>query len=270
LLPPKWYEYAPPLLAPDRVSGGVAFWRVNEEALARAETEFGVPPEFIVAILGIETIYGRNTGSYRVLDALTTLAFDYPRRAPFFRGELREYVLLAHEQGWSPLAPTGSFAGAMGVPQFMPGSYRQYAIDFDGDGRIDLWHDSADVVGSVANYLARHDWLASQPVLLPARIAEEAQDAALRRLDGGISERRALAAWQADGVDAIDAPADLAADPVGLLLLEEAPENGEARASYWIACPNFYVITRYNKSRLYAAAVFALARAVKQAHDTLH
>jgi membrane-bound lytic murein transglycosylase B len=269
LLPPKWYEYAPPLLAPDRVSGGVAFWRVNEEALARAETEFGVPPEFIVAILGVETVYGRNTGSYRVLDALVTLAFDYPRRAPFFRGELREYLLLAHEQRWSPLVPTGSFAGAMGVPQFMPGSYRQYAIDFDGDGRIDLWHDSADVVGSVANYLGRHDWLAGQPVLLPARIADEARDAALRRLDGGISERRSLAAWQADGVDADGAPADMSADPVGLLLLEEAPENGEPRASYWIACPNFYVITRYNKSRLYAAAVFALARAVKQAHDAL-
>ena len=269
LLPPKWFEYAPPLLAPERVSGGVAFWRTHADVLARAETEFGVPPEYIIAILGVETIYGRNTGSYRVLDALTTLAFDYPRRAPFFRGELREFVLLAHEQGWSPLTPTGSFAGAMGVPQFMPGSYRQYAIDFDGDGRIDLWHDGADVIGSVGNYLARHDWLAGQPVLLPARIAPEARDGVLRRLDGGISERRPLIAWQADGVDAEDSPADLGADPVGLLLLEEAPLAGEPRASYWVACPNFYVITRYNKSRLYAAAVFALAVSIKRAHDGL-
>jgi membrane-bound lytic murein transglycosylase B len=269
LSPPKWFEYSPPLLAADRVSAGVAFWRVNADVLARVETEYGVPPEYIVAILGVETIYGRNTGSYRVLDALTTLTFDYPRRAPFFRGELREFLLLAHEQSWSPLTPTGSFAGAMGVPQFMPGSYRQYAVDFDGDGRIDLWRDNADIVGSVGNYLARHDWTAGQPVLLPARIALDARDAALRRLDGGISERRPLSMWQADGVDAEEVPPDLAPDPVGLLLLEEAPSNGEAQASYWIACPNFYVITRYNKSRLYAAAVFALAQSVKRAHDAL-
>ena len=267
LVPPKWFEYASPLLAPDRVSGGAAFWRANAPMLARAEAEYGVPPEIIVAILGIETIYGRNTGSYRVIDALATLAFDYPRRAPFFRGELREYLMLAQEQGWSPLKPTGSFAGAMGMPQFMPGSHRQYAVDFDGDGRIDLWHDSADVIGSVAHFLARHDWLAGQPIVLPARISPEAQDVARSRLDGGISERRPLAAWSADGVDAENAPADLAADPVGLLLLEESPDNGEPRTSYWIACPNFYVITRYNKSRLYAAAVFALAQAVKSAHD---
>ena len=270
LLPPKWYEYSPPLLAPDRVRGGVAFWRANAPALARAEAEYGVPAEIVVAILGVETIYGRNTGSYRVIDALATLAFDYPRRAPYFRGELREFLMLAEEQGWSPLRPTGSFAGAMGIPQFMPGSHRQYAVDFDGDGRIDLWRNSTDVIGSVANYLARHDWLAGQPVLLPAHIAPEARDVVLHRLDGGISERRPLAAWASDGVDVENMPADLAADPIGLLLLEEPPENGEPRASYWIACPNFYVITRYNKSRLYAASVFALAQAVKTAYDAPH
>ena len=267
LVPPKWFEYSPSLLSPDRVSAGVAFWRANAYLLARAEAMYGVPAEVVVAILGVETIYGRNTGRFRVIDALATLAFDYPRRAPFFRGELREYLLLAHEQRWSPLVPTGSFAGAMGMPQFMPGSHRQYAVDFDGDGRIDLWHDSADVIGSVANYLARHDWLEGQPILLPARIVAESQDAALRRLDGGISERRPLSAWAADGVDAADVPADVATEPVGLLLLEEPPDNGEARASYWIAFPNFYVITRYNKSRLYAATVFALAQALKTAHD---
>jgi membrane-bound lytic murein transglycosylase B len=267
LQPPKWFEYAPPLLAPDRVSAGLAFWRANAPTLARAEAEYGVPAEIVVAILGVETIYGRNTGSYRVIDALATLTFDYPRRATFFRGELREYLLLAHEQGWSPLVPTGSFAGAMGMPQFMPGSHRQYAVDFDRDGRIDLWHDSADVIGSVANYLARHDWLSGQPVLLPARIDPEARDAALRRLDGGISERRPLSAWTDDGVAPEPLPLGAIADPVGLLLLEEPPENGEARASYWIAYPNFYVITRYNKSRLYAATVFALAQAIKSAYD---
>ena len=267
LEPPKWFTYSPSFLTPERVGGGVAFWRANAQMLARAQAEFGVPPEIVVAILGVETFYGRNSGSYRVLDALTTLAFDYPRRAAFFRGELKQYFLLAREQGWSPVKPTGSFAGAMGTPQFMPGSYRQYAVDFDDDGRIDLWHDNADVVGSVANYLARHDWLPGQPVLLPARIAPDARDAALRRLDGGISERRPLALWQADGVDAVDAPDDLATDPLGLLLLEEPPENGEERANIWIACPNFYVITRYNKSRLYAAAVFTLAQAIRRLHE---
>jgi membrane-bound lytic murein transglycosylase B len=267
LVPPKWYEYSQPLLSSDRVNAGVAFWNANAATLARAEALYGVPAEVVVAILGVETVYGRNTGRYRVIDALATLAFDYPRRAPFFRGELREYLLLSHEQRWSPLVPTGSFAGAMGMPQFMPGSHRQFAVDFDGDGRIDLWHDSADVIGSVANYLSRHDWLPGQPVLLPARIVPEMQDAALRRLDGGISERRPLAAWQDDGVAADSIPADVAADPVGLLLLEEAPEDGEARASYWIAFPNFYVITRYNKSRLYAATVFALAQTLKSARD---
>ena len=267
LVPPKWFEYSPPLLSSDRVNAGVAFWGAHAYLLARAEALYGVPAEVVVAILGVETIYGRNTGKFRVIDALATLAFDYPRRAAFFRGELREYLLLAHEQRWPPLVPTGSFAGAIGMPQFMPGSHRQFAVDFDGDGRIDLWHDSADVIGSVANYLARHDWLAGQPIMLPARIVPESRDAALRRLDGGISERRPLAAWEADGVDAEGVPADVAADPVGLLLLEEPPENGEARASYWIAFPNFYVITRYNKSRLYAATVFALAQAIKAARD---
>ena len=267
LEPPKWFVYFPPFLTDARIDGGVAYWHAHAHSLARAEKDFGVPPEIIVAIVGVETFYGRNTGSYRVLDALATLAFDYPRRAAFFRGELKQYFLLAHEQGWSPIKPTGSFAGAMGSPQFMPGSYRQYAVDFDGDGHIDLWHDHADVIGSVANYLARHDWVAGQPVLLPAAIAPEGEGAALRRLDGGISERRPLSAWQADGVDAVGAPADLAADPLGLLLLEEPPANGEERASYWIACPNFYVITRYNKSRLYASAVFTLAQAIRQRHD---
>ena len=268
LVPPKWYEYAPQFLSRERIDGGVAFWRAHAETLARAEREFGVPAEIVVAILGVETFYGRNTGSHRVLDALATLAFDYPRRAPYFRAELKHYVVLAEEQGFSPLTPKGSFAGAMGVPQFMPGSYRRYAVDFSGDGRVDLWHSTADVIGSVANYLARHDWLPGQPVLLPAVVKAEARDLVLARLDGGISERRSLGAWEADGVRATGLQAALAPDPLGLLLLEEAPANGESRASYWIACPNFYVITRYNKSRLYAAAVHSLAQAVKQAADS--
>ena len=264
LAPPKWHDYAPPFLSNERVDGGVKFWRANADALTRAEARFGVPPEIIVAIIGVETFYGRVTGSYRVIDALATLAFDYPRRARFFRGELKEFVVLAHEQGVSPLTPKGSFAGAMGLPQFMPGSYRRYAIDFDGDGRADLWSSSADVIGSVANYLARHDWLPGQPVLLPATIAPDVRDTVLRRVDGGISERRPLAAWAADGVAPSVFPPDFSAEPIGLLMLEESG-SGDAATSLWIACPNFYVITRYNRSRLYASAVWALAERLRAA-----
>ena len=264
LEPPKWFAYAPPFLSQERIDGGVRFWRDNEAALARAEATYGVPPQIIVAIIGVETFYGRYTGGYRVIDALATLAFDYPRRAQFFRGELKEYVILARDQGFSPLDPKGSFAGAMGVPQFMPGSYRRFAVDFDGDGHADLWRSNADVIGSVGHYLMRHDWQRGEPVLAPATVSAEARDIALRRLDGGISERRPLAAWQLDGVTLRDATSEAGSDPVGLLLLEEAGEGANA-ASLWIAYPNFYVITRYNKSRLYAAAVWALSERIKNA-----
>lgn len=259
--PPKWFEYAPPFLSQQRIDAGVAFWRSNAAALERAEVETGVPAEIVVAIIGVETFYGRYTGAHRVIDALVTLAFDYPRRASFFRGELKEFLLLAREQGFSPLSPKGSFAGAIGLPQFMPGSYRRYAIDFDNSGRIDLAFSAEDAIGSVANYLKRHDWLPGQPVLLPARIAAEQYDSIVRRLDGGLSERRPAAAWLADGVTSDSAPADLAPDPIGVLLLEESESN----ASYWLACPNFYVITRYNRSRLYASAVWHLAEALRTA-----
>ncbi|HYR01681.1 MAG TPA: lytic murein transglycosylase, partial [Casimicrobiaceae bacterium] len=186
LEPPKWFEYAPRFLAPARVAGGVAWWNANADALARAEERYGVPPEIVVAIVGVESYYGRNVGSHRALDALATLAFDYPRRASFFRGELRQFMLLVREQHVAADVPRGSFAGALGVPQFMPGSYRAFAVDFDGDGRIDLWRSPADVAGSVASFLARHDWQRGQPVLLPAAIAEDSLPAVRRRLDGGI------------------------------------------------------------------------------------
>jgi membrane-bound lytic murein transglycosylase B len=263
--PPKWYEYAPQFLSPARIDEGVAFYRAHEAALRRAETAFGVPAEIIVAIIGVETFYGRNLGGYRIIDALSTLAFDYPRRATFFRGELREFLLLARSEGFSPLVPKGSFAGALGVPQFMPGSVRRYAIDFDGDGHVDLWRSDDDAIGSIANYLARHDWLRGQPVWARATVAPSQRDAAMARLDGGISERRPLAAWNDDGVAVERLPDPLAPEPVGLLALEEAPDASGDAQSLWIAFPNFYVITRYNKSRLYAAAVTALAEAIRSA-----
>jgi membrane-bound lytic murein transglycosylase B len=267
LEPPKWYEYAPQFLSPARIDDGVAFWRAHEAALARAQAEFGVPPEIIVAIIGVETFYGRNTGGYRIIDALATLAFDYPRRASFFRGELREFLLLARSEGFSPLVPKGSFAGALGMPQFMPGSVRRYAVDFDGDGHVDLWRSDDDAIGSVANYLARHDWLPGQPVWSPATVAASQRDSALSRLDGGISERRPLAAWNADGVAAERLPDTLSPEPVGLLALEQPPDATADPVALWIAFPNFYVITRYNKSRLYAAAVTSLAEAVRDGYQ---
>ena len=264
LEPPKWFAYAPPFLSQERIDGGVRFWRDNEAALARAEATYGVPPQIIVAIIGVETFYGRYTGGYRVIDALATLAFDYPRRAQFFRGELKEYVILARDQGFSPLDPKGSFAGAMGVPQFMPGSYRTYAVDADGSGHPDLWRSAADIAGSVANYLARHDWQKGRPVLLPAAIADDRRDAILRKLDGGLSERRAAEAWAADGVSVADKAVGLIDEPIGLLLLEESVDGVES-SSYRIAFNNFYVLTRYNRSRLYATAVYELAKAVRAA-----
>jgi membrane-bound lytic murein transglycosylase B len=259
LEPPKWYEYSPPFLAKARVDAGVAFWNAHAAELARAESETGVPAEVIVAIIGVETFYGRYTGSHRVIDALATLAFDYPRRAAFFRGELREFLLLAREQKFSPMAAKGSFAGAMGLPQFMPGSYRRYAIDFDGVGGADLFGSTGDAIGSVANYLARHDWQRGQPVLIPARLAADQQASILRRLDGGLSERRLASMWAEDGVTPVAWPGVIGPEPLGLLLLEESPSE----SSFWIACHNFYVITRYNRSRLYATAVWQLAQAIR-------
>lgn len=263
LSPPQWYEYAPRFLDPERVDAGLAFWHEHAAVLARAERELGVPAEVIVAILGVETYYGRNVGSYPVFEALTTLAFDYPRRAAFFRDELKQFLLLTHEQGISPLLPKGSFAGAMGPAQFMPSSIRAYGVDFDADGRVDLLSDVDDIVGSVAHYLAHFGWQPGQPMMEPARIeAENPEPGALRELDGGISVRRSLAEWVREGVTGFVIPGDLAPDPVGLLLLE-----GEGAPSCWLVFNNWYVLTTYNKNRLYASAVAQLAQLLKSAAE---
>ena len=287
LAPLKWYEYAPRFLSSGRIDAGVAFWRDHAATLERARRQFGVPAEVVVAIIGVETFYGRNTGSYRVADALTTLAFDYPRRAAFFRNELKQFLLLAREQGISPLAPKGSYAGAQGLPQFMPGSFRDYAVDYDGDGKVDLAGDVDDAIGSVANYLARHGWLPGGPVMEPASIEGMRLAEVDRALDGGLSERKTMQSWQDEGVrgegfpgiprdppqSAIAAPepqtaaaiADVdlpAGESVGVLMLEEA-----AAPSYWIVFNNWYVLTRYNRSRLYASAIWQLAQELKLAFD---
>ncbi|HTQ01624.1 MAG TPA: lytic murein transglycosylase B [Casimicrobiaceae bacterium] len=260
IAPPKWYEFAPRFLAPERVEAGVAFWRAHEAALARADQEFGVPPEIIVAIIGVETYYGRYPGTYRVLDALTTLAFDYPRRAEFFRKELKQFLLFAREEHIPPLEPRGSYAGAMGLPQFMPSSIRAYALDYDLDGKVDLAADADDTIGSVAYYLARHGWQRGQPLMSPALIEEDGKDAVLQRLDAGVSERASLAQWESQSVAVFDLPRDAAPDSAGLLMLEE-----EGGPSYWLVFDNWFVITSYNRSRLYASAVVQLAEALRDA-----
>ncbi|HET7363344.1 MAG TPA: lytic murein transglycosylase B [Burkholderiales bacterium] len=245
---PSWQDYRAQFLNEARIARGAAFWKVNQKSLARAERKYGVSAAIIVAILGVETNYGRNMGRYRVLDALATLAFDYPPRASYFRNELEQYLLLTRESRADVFALQGSYAGAIGIPQFMPGSVRRYAVDFDGDGAIDLRRSSADAIGSVANFLHEHGWKAGEPVLLRAKLPP---DAALFT-DGGLRPRTRLGDIVAAGV-ALD-PEPSSSEALGALFALEG--------DYRVGLQNFYVITRYNRSALYATAVADLADAL--------
>jgi len=248
-----WKEYRPIFIQPLRINNGVLFWQENAQVLARAEQTYGVPAEIIVAIIGVETNYGRNTGSHRVVDALTTLAFDYPPRSPFFRKELQNYFLLTREQQQDPLNFKGSYAGAMGYGQFMPSSYRAYAVDFDGDGLTDIWNNTTDAIGSVANYFARHGWQAGKPVVSRARFEGDPASIEFNSLQPPSSPLRD---WQKRGFSAI-APLE-PATPVAALQLE-----GQHGTEYWLTTQNFYVISRYNRSHLYSMAVYQLSQAIK-------
>jgi membrane-bound lytic murein transglycosylase B len=252
-----WHEFREIFVTPTRTSGGVAFWNRHAAVLARARETYGVPEEIIVAIIGVETIYGQRLGSFRVLDALYTLGFEMTERAAFFRGETEQFLLLVRENGLDPLGVKGSFAGAMGMPQFIPTSYRRFAVDFDGDGRIDLWNSPADVIGSVANYLHTFGWEWAQPVTVPARIS----GADYRELvEAGYKPQMTLRQLRQKGVEATE---DLAPDTrAGLFALDIA--QGQ---EYWLALNNFYVITRYNRSKNYAMAVYQLARAVTRERE---
>jgi membrane-bound lytic murein transglycosylase B len=249
-----WHRYRPIFLKPERIAHGVAFWQDNAELLERIGREYGVPPEILVAIVGVETYYGRYKGKHRVLDALSTLAFGYPPRAEFFRSELEQYLLLAREERLDPLEPVGSYAGAMGMPQFIASSYRAYAADGDGDGRRNLFDSKADVLASVANYFRRHGWRPDEPIAVSARVRGEAW----RKLDDkDLKPTRTFGELTAAGIETgLAAPADM---PARLLVLDAADGN-----EYWATFHNFYVITRYNHSSLYAMAVFQLAQAVKE------
>lgn len=245
-----WREYRAPFMEERRIADGLAFWRSHRAALARAERAYGVPAEVIVAIIGVETFYGRNTGRWRVVDALATLAFDYPARAGFFRSELESYLLFARDANLDVFAMRGSYAGAMGLPQFMPSSARRYAVDFDKDGAVDLRRSATDAIGSVANFLKQHGWRNGMPVMAPARVSG---DAWRPLVGGGFEPKVPVAKWQEAGVQ-ID-KAGFEESPAVLVELDAS----DVRLGF----RNFYVITRYNRSAMYATAVNDLSEALK-------
>ena len=249
-----WYEYRPIFITERRIQEGTEFWTAHRQALDQASIHSGVAPEYLAAILGIETFYGRRTGTYRVLDALVTLSFDFPAREKFFREELEQFLLLTRDGRLDAKTVKGSYAGAMGAPQFMPSNYRRYAIDADADGRIDLWSDWRDVCASVGNYLKEHGWNAGEPVLGEATVPpEKAGDLDGRKLI--LSET--VASLNAKGVSFESA---LPAETPTILIAADEADGVHWRVGY----NNFYVITRYNHSALYAMAVYELATAVKQ------
>jgi len=247
-----WLEYRDSFVNDNRIREGLQFWKSNAEALQRAENQFGVPREIVVALIGVETLYGNHTGKFSTLDVLTTLAFDYPRRADFFRGELEQFLLLTREQGIDPTQVKGSYAGALGIPQFMPSSYRKYALDFDGDGKIDLRHDPVDAIGSVANYFSQFGWIKGAPVTVRVKISEDSQKVILGKM-------LTVSEWVASGVK-INPEMN---DDLRARLMAFTISDGK---EFWLAFDNFDVITRYNNSDYYAMAVFQLAQALREAH----
>jgi membrane-bound lytic murein transglycosylase B len=245
-----WFEYRERFLTPQRIQKGIAFWKQHPERLA-AVTAAGLPAQIAVGILGVETSFGEITGRYRVIDALSTLAFDYPPRSPFFRGELEQFLLLIREEQVDPLKAIGSYAGAMGAPQFMPTSYRKWAVDADADGHRDLWSNWDDVIGSIANYFKDHGWRTGEPVSVPATL----KDPDLSRFTLGIELNETVQSLKEKGVEfEIDLPP---ATPA-LLVMGQGRDGPEYRVGF----NNFYVITRYNRSPMYAMAVYDLGQAI--------
>lgn len=256
-LPPSgpngaWIRYRTKFITPDNVQNGVVFWNQYQDALQRAWMEYGVPPEIIVGIIGVETRWGRVMGKTRIIDALATLAFAYPRRADYFTGELETFLLMARSEGDDPLSLRGSYAGAMGYGQFMPSSFKQYAVDFDGDGHINLW-DPVDAIGSVANYFKAHGWIGGGLVAAPA-------SGQAPFMEYGFNTRYSLTTLAAAGLTP-QGPIG-AYQEAGLLRLDMGSSY-----QYWYALPNFFVITRYNHSIHYAMAVWQLGTAVSQARQ---
>ncbi|WP_237445475.1 lytic murein transglycosylase B [Sinobacterium norvegicum] len=248
----EWKDYRRIFLVGDRAERGAAFYQTYQKELDRAESVYGVPAEIIVAIIGIETQYGTYTGRYRVIDSLSTLAFDYPPRAPFFRSELEQYLILTREQGVDPLSLKGSYAGAMGWGQFISSSYRHYAVDFDGDGKTDIWHNPSDAIGSVANYFKVHGWQSGQPVTTRVAVNKNSDQS---KVNTGLELNSTVGELQTAGFQPSQSlPSAMKANIWQL--------QGEYGSEYWITLPNFYTITRYNHSHLYAMAVYQLSQDV--------
>ncbi len=252
-----WYQYRALFVTPERTQAGAAFWEENQALLDKASKEYGVPPEIIVAIIGVETRYGNYMGNYPVLDALSTLAFTYPQRAAFFRKQLEHFLLLRLEERIDAAQVNGSYAGAIGMPQFIPSSYRDFAVDFDGDGQRDLVNSRADAIGSVANYFHRHGWQPGETVVVQAKVSgidfrhfanfDLKPNASVKELKNvGVTSTQPLA------------------QDTQITLLQLETENGE---EHWLGLNNFYVITRYNHSALYAMAVYQLSQEIRALHN---
>ncbi|QMU61637.1 MAG: lytic murein transglycosylase B [Gammaproteobacteria bacterium] len=250
----NWQEYRKIFITDKRIQQGLAFWSENASILAAAEREYGVPPEIVVAIIGVETFYGRYKGKYPVLDSLVTLGFDYPPRQKFFRSELEHFLLLAQEEKLDPLAIKGSYAGAMGKSQFISSSYRHYAVDFDENGTRDLWGSNEDVIGSVANYFKRHGWKADEVVTVPAKVQGKRFKALLEKGLKPVASVSELPQYNVTSEYNADTKRAVA-------LLEFKNNNSE---EYWLGFNNFYVITRYNHSHMYAMAVYQLSQQIKK------
>lgn len=249
-----WHEYRNIFLTKERIEAGAEFWRTHEDALERISRETGVSCEVLVGIIGVETYFGRITGKYRVLDALATLAFDYPPRASFFRRELEQFLLLVREEGMEATEATGSYAGAMGAPQFMPSSFRAYAVDSSNDGRRDIWTNWQDVIGSVANYFVEHGWERGTPVVAQATLGSSWQGEA-KAGENSLSPTETIESLSQRGVMFAT---ELPGEREGQLLVLEGEDGDE----YWVGFHNFFVITRYNRSVMYALAVHELGREI--------
>jgi membrane-bound lytic murein transglycosylase B len=259
----NWSAYRARFVEPRRIAAGLAFWNANEAWLRLAEDTYGVPPEIIVGIVGVETIYGQQMGGYRIVDALATLSFDFPTgrrdRSGFFRDELEAFLALCHERGIDPLEWRGSYAGAIGMPQFMPSSILAHAVDFDGDGHIDLHADAADVIGSVANFLARAGWQRGLPTHFDVAVPVATSDRATL-LGPDILPLFSPEEFVELGAKLPDEAMTLEASKLALVELQ----NGDAAPSYVAGTSNFYAITRYNWSSYYAMAVIEVGASVKR------
>ena len=254
-----WYQYRPIFVTEQRISKGEAYWRAHAETLDRASRKYGVSPEIIVAIIGVETFYGTRKGKHLVLDSLATLAFRYPRRGKFFRSELEQFLILARQENFDTQKVKGSYAGAMGIPQFISSSYRSYAVDFDGDGVRDLINNQADAIGSVANYLNVHGWQRGAVIALPASVEGSEYKALVEK---GLKPHTPVSDMHNFGVVVLYASDN---DARGALIELTNKEDIE----HWVGLQNFYAITRYNHSSLYAMAVFQLAREISKRYRSV-